>query len=91
MFAQTAPAPEIVSWTQLGVMGLVIAAFLTGWVVNRSTHQRALDELDKLTDKAARQDQWIRDDVVPALTRNTDVLQQVLEMLREQLWQKRRE
>lgn len=84
MFGQVGgPAPELVGWTQLGVMGLVILAFFTGWVVSKSTHDRALRQLDDCTTKIAEQDRWTRDTVVPSLTRNTDVLQQVLEILRD--------
>lgn len=80
---QTGAPPELVNWTQLGVMGLVILAFLTSWVVSRATHERALKQLDDATTKISEQDRWLRDTVVPSLTRNTDVLQQVLDILRD--------
>lgn len=84
MFGQAGgPAPELVGWTQLGVMGLVILAFMTTWVVSKATHERAIRQLDDATLKIAEQDRWLRDTVVPSLTRNTDVLQQVLEILRD--------
>lgn len=89
-FAQASgPAPELVGWTQLGVMGLVIFAFFTSWVVSRGTHERVLKELDRVTQKTEEQDRWMRGEVVPMLTRNTDVLQQVLEILRDQLWRRK--
>lgn len=84
MWAQAAgPAPELIGWTQLGVMGLVILAFMTTQVVSKAIHERALKQLDEASTKITEQDRWIRDTVVPSLTRNTDVLQQVLEILRE--------
>lgn len=84
MFAQTGgPAPELVGWAQLGVMGLVILAFMTTRVVTAAIHDRALRQLDDCATKIAEQDRWMRDTVVPSLVRNTDVLQQVLEILRD--------
>jgi hypothetical protein len=88
VIAQTSTAPELVGWTQLGVMGLVILAFLTGWVVSKSTHERAIAELDKSAERNAEMDRWMRLEVIPSLTRNTDVLQQVLEILRDQ-WRRK--
>jgi hypothetical protein len=69
-------------------MGLVILAFLTGWVVSKSTHERAIAELDKSAERNAEMDRWMRLEVIPSLTRNTDVLQQVLEILRDQ-WRRK--
>lgn len=90
MFAQAGGIPpELSPWTTFGIAGVGLLAFITGWIVSKSTHERALRELDKLAERLAEQDRWMRFDVIPAFTRNTDVLQQVLEILRDQLWRKR--
>lgn len=89
MFGQTGLPPDLVNWANVGVLGLVILSFFTGRAVPGPTHQRVLDELDKLAERAAEQDRWIRNEVVPLVTRNTDVLQQVLEILRQQLWRRK--
>jgi hypothetical protein len=88
MFAQTLP-PEIAPWTSLGTVGFLAIALVTGLVVARSTHERVIKELDRCSQKIEEQDRWLRGEMVPLLTRNTDVLQQVLDILQELLWRKK--
>lgn len=84
-FAQTGVPPEIVDWTQLGIVGVVLGAFFTGLVVAKSTHERQIKQYDDLHARVLEQDKYLREVVIPAFSKNTDVLQQVNTILQQVL------
>lgn len=69
-----APPDQLVSWTQLGVAGLTLFAFISGWVVSKSTYERVLKELDRLNAKIDQRDDHMRDIILPVWVKATEAL-----------------
>lgn len=96
LFAQTDPlVPDSpLSWVQsLGVLGFAlfaITAFLREWVVPGPTHRRELEARDAriaaLEGENREMSLFMRDQMMPALTRTQDVVAKILE---EQAWNER--
>lgn len=82
------------SWVQsLGVLGMAlfaISAFIREWIVVGSTHRRELAAKDAritaLEAESKEQTLFIRDQMMPALTRTQDVVTKILE---ERAWDER--
>lgn len=79
-------APELISWVQYGVLGLVVVAFIGGWIWARPAVDRLVKELDEVKLQLSEQNRWVRDIIVPAITESNDLLREV----NQQLWHEKR-
>lgn len=75
----------------VSILTLGLISFIRGWLVSGSFHRQQIEDLDKRIEMLERdlreQTQFMRDQAVPLLTRNVDVLAKVLE---EQTYERKR-
>lgn len=66
---------------QYGVLGLVVLAFIFGKIVPGYIYERRVAEHDAEKEENRRLEETIKERVIPALVKSTDVMVQVLDML----------
>lgn len=76
LLVQSAPESPA-AWLNYGVAGLVVISLVFGWLVPGRSHDREVARADRLEAELRRRDEYIAEQVVPALTRATDALAKV--------------
>lgn len=69
------------SWVQFGVLGMVIAAALFGWIWFKPAVDNLLSRLDRLEKKLDDREDFIRTVVMPAVSESNDLLKEVAAIL----------
>jgi hypothetical protein len=82
LFAQQAESsPDWTNIAQYGVLGLVVLAFIFGKIVPGYIYERRVEEHEAEKAENRRLEETIKERVIPALVKSTDVMVQVLDML----------
>lgn len=74
------------NWTDLaqyGVLGLVVLAFIFGKIVPGYIYERRYAEYEAEKAENRRLEETIKEKVIPALVKSTDVMQEVLNLLND--------
>lgn len=69
------------SWLQFGVLGLVIAAALFGWIWFKPAVDNLLNRLERLEKKLDDREDFIRTVVMPAVSESNELLKEVAAIL----------
>jgi hypothetical protein len=69
------------SWFQFGVLGLVIAAALFGWIWFKPAVDNLLERLERLEKKLDDREDFIRTIVMPAVSESNELLKEVAAIL----------
>lgn len=94
MIAVATDAPQtLLNWAQFGVLGLVVAGALFGWVWFKpavddlkNTLAECRADLKEAREDLKRQGEIVREILVPAVTKSTELIQRINE---EILWRGR--
>lgn len=73
--------PDWTNLAQYGVLGLVVLAFIFGKIVPGYIYERRVTEHEAEKAENRRLEETIKERVIPALVKSTDVMVQVLDML----------
>lgn len=73
--------PDWANLAQYGVLGLVVLAFIFGRIVPGYIYERRVLEHEAEKQENRRLEETIKERVIPALVKSTDVMVQVLDML----------
>lgn len=75
--------PDWTGLAQYGVLGLVVLAFIFGKIVPGYIYERRVQEHSAAVAENQRLEETIKERVIPALVKSTDVMAQVLQLLAE--------
>lgn len=75
--------PDWTGLAQYGVLGLVVLAFIFGKIVPGYIYERRVQEHQQAVQDNQRLEETIKERVIPALVKSTDVMGQVLQLLSE--------
>lgn len=75
--------PNWANLAQYGVLGLVVLAFITGKIVPGYVYERRVEEHHAAMQENARLEETIKERVIPALLKSTEVMGQVLALLND--------
>lgn len=78
---ETTQSPDWTNLAQYGVLGLVVLAFIFGKIVPGYIYERRVAEHEAEKEENRRLEETIKERVIPALVKSTDVMVQVLDML----------
>lgn len=78
---QAEQSPDWTNLAQYGVLGLVVLAFIFGKIVPGYIYERRVAEHEAEKNENRRLEDTIKERVIPALVKSTDVMVQVLDML----------
>ena len=82
MIAVVQGGPEsFFNWVQFGVLGMVIAAALFGWIWFKPAVDNLLDRLERLEKKLDDREDFIRTIVMPAVSESNELLKEVAAIL----------
>lgn len=81
LLAQQEQSPDWTNFVQYGVLGLVTLAFIFGKIVPGYIYERRVAEHEAEKNENRRLEETIKERVIPALVKSTDVMVQVLDML----------
>ena len=82
LLAQTeASQPDWSNIAQYGVLGLVVLAFIFGKIVPGYIYERRVEEHRKALEDNRLLEETIKERVIPALLKSTDVIGRVLDLL----------
>lgn len=81
IFAAADGQPDWANLAQYGVLGLVVLAFIFGRIVPGYIYERRVLEHEAEKAENRRLEETIKERVIPALVKSTDVMVQVLDML----------
>lgn len=70
---------------QYGVLGLVVIMFIWGKIVPGYLYDRRVQEHQAEKEETKKLEETIRERIIPALTRSTDVMAQVLDLLNDEV------
>lgn len=73
--------PDWTNLAQYGVLGLVVLAFIFGKIVPGYIYERRVAEHEAEKQENRRLEETIKERVIPALVKSTDVMVQVLDIL----------
>lgn len=73
--------PDWTGLAQYGVLGLVVLAFIFGKIVPGYIYERRVEEHRAAVAENQRLEETIKERVIPALVKSTDVMGQVLQLL----------
>lgn len=73
--------PNWADLAQYGVLGMVVLAFIFGKIVPGYIYERRIAEHEAEKAENRRLEETIKERVIPALVKSTDVMAQVLDML----------
>lgn len=79
--ATTTAQPDWTNLAQYGVLGLVVLAFIFGKIVPGYVYERRVEEHHAVIAENKQLEETIKERVIPALIRSTDVMAQVLNLL----------
>jgi hypothetical protein len=82
LFAATTD-PNWTNLAQYGVLGMVVLAFIFGKIVPGYIYERRVAEHQAAVQENQRLEETIKERVIPALVKSTDVMGQVLQLLSE--------
>lgn len=68
-------APELDAWLQYGVLGLVLAAVVLGWLVPGPSHKRETERADRLEVELRTLRERTEERVIPLVTRALDLIE----------------
>jgi hypothetical protein len=68
--------PDLPLWAQWGVLGVVIVALITGWLVPGRTHEREIARADRLEQENARLRDRVETKVLPLIHEAIHALQE---------------
>lgn len=86
LLAQAGGEGSTVDWTniaQYGVLGLVVLAFIFGKIVPGYIYEKAKQEHEAEKAENRELEKTVKEQVIPALLRSTDMMAQVLDLLNE--------
>ena len=79
VLAQTADLGPYTVWANYGILGLIAFGFFAGRIVSSKHYDEMRHDRDKAREELALVRQKLDDQILPALTRSTDVLVRMAE------------
>src|SRR4051794_40770384 len=83
LLAADSSQPNWTDLAQYGVLGMVVLAFIFGKIVPGYIYERRVTEHQQAVQENQRLEETIKERVIPALVKSTDVMGQVLQLLSE--------
>lgn len=76
-------AIDVVQWAQYGVLGLVVLAFLSGWIWAKPAVDAMRKDLDETKGELRLLQAFNRDVVVPAIVKSNEAITATNELIRD--------
>lgn len=83
VLAQTADLGPYTVWANYGILGLIAFGFFAGRIVSAKHYDEMRSDRDQARDELAAVRQRLDEQILPALTRSTDVLVRMAEKDRQ--------
>ena len=83
VLAQTADLGPYTVWANYGILGLIAFGFFAGRIVSSKHYDEMRDDRDRAREELAAVRQRLDEQILPALTRSTDVLVRMAEKDRQ--------
>lgn len=80
---ETTSAPDWQNFAQYGVLGLVVLAFIFGKIVPGYVYERRVTEHYAAMEQNKQLEETIRERILPALIKSSDVMTETLTLLSE--------